>query len=54
MIYDLLIQGGQVIDPAHGLNAVRDIAIKDGRIAAVESRSAPRRRSRSSAHAESW
>lgn len=36
MIYDLLLQGGQVVDPAHKLNAVRDIAIKDGRIAAVE------------------
>ena len=41
MIYDLLIQGGQVIDPAHGLNAVRDIAIKDGRIAAVAESIAP-------------
>ena len=41
MIYDLLLQGGQVIDPANGVNAVRDIAIKDGRIAAVAETIAP-------------
>ncbi len=41
MNYDILLQGGQVIDPAHGLNAVRDIAIKDGRIAAVAESIAP-------------
>lgn len=41
MNYDILLQGGQVIDPAHGLNAVRDIAIKDGRIAAVAETIAP-------------
>jgi len=35
MNYDLLLQGGHVVDPANKLNAVRDIAIKDGRIAAV-------------------
>ncbi|HLH01209.1 MAG TPA: amidohydrolase/deacetylase family metallohydrolase [Bryobacteraceae bacterium] len=33
--YDLLLQGGHVIDPKNNLSAVRDIAIKDGRIAAV-------------------
>ena len=41
MNYDILLQGGQVIDPAHGLNALRDIAIKDGRIAAVAESIAP-------------
>ena len=41
MIYDLLLQGGQVIDPANGVNAVRDIAIMDGRIAAVAETIAP-------------
>ena len=41
MNYDILLQGGQVIDPAHGLNAVRDIAIKNGRIAAVAESIAP-------------
>jgi len=35
MNYDLLLQGGHVVDPANKLNAVRDIAIKDGRIATV-------------------
>jgi dihydroorotase len=34
--YDLLIKGGRVIDPSVGLDAVRDLAIAGGRIAAVE------------------
>jgi dihydroorotase len=33
--YDFLIKGGRVIDPRNSLDAVRDVAIKDGRIAAV-------------------
>jgi dihydroorotase len=33
--YDLVVKGGRVIDPANGLDAVRDIGIKKGRIAAV-------------------
>src|SRR5215469_6464843 len=33
--YDLLIKGGRVIDPSRKLDAVRDVAIADGRIAAV-------------------
>jgi dihydroorotase len=33
--YDLLLQGGHVVDARNGINAVRDVAIKDGRIAAV-------------------
>jgi dihydroorotase len=33
--YDLVIKGGRVIDPSVGLDAVRDIAIAGGRIAAV-------------------
>src|SRR6185436_10351450 len=41
MIYDLLLQGGQVVDPAHKLNAVRDIAIKDGRVASIAETIAP-------------
>jgi dihydroorotase len=32
---DLLIRGGTVVDPAEGLEAVRDIAIREGRVAAV-------------------
>jgi dihydroorotase len=34
--YDLLIKGGRVIDPSVRLDAVRDVAISGGRIAAVE------------------
>jgi dihydroorotase len=33
--YDLLLQGGRVIDAKNGISAVRDLAIKDGKIAAV-------------------
>lgn len=33
--YDLVIKGGHVIDPASGVNAVRDVAVADGKIAAV-------------------
>ncbi|HTS30278.1 MAG TPA: amidohydrolase/deacetylase family metallohydrolase [Bryobacteraceae bacterium] len=36
--YDLLLQGGHVIDPRNGISAVRDVAIKDGAIAAVGER----------------
>ncbi|MBZ5619800.1 MAG: amidohydrolase/deacetylase family metallohydrolase [Acidobacteriia bacterium] len=39
--YDLLLQGGHVIDPKNGISAVRDVAIKDGAIAAVAQRLAP-------------
>ena len=35
--YDLLIRGGHVMDPRNGLDRVVDVAIKDGRIAAVAS-----------------
>ncbi len=34
--YDLIIKGGRVVDPSLRLNAVRDVAISGGRIAAVE------------------
>src|SRR5215831_10549808 len=34
--YDVIIKGGRVIDPSRKLNAVRDVAILDGRIKAVE------------------
>jgi dihydroorotase len=33
--YDLLIQGGTVVDPAQGLNARRDLAIQDGKVVAL-------------------
>ncbi|MSU70378.1 MAG: amidohydrolase/deacetylase family metallohydrolase [Opitutaceae bacterium] len=35
-VFDLLLKGGRVIDPAQALDAVRDIAVLNGRIAAVE------------------
>ncbi|MDA1183221.1 MAG: amidohydrolase family protein [Acidobacteria bacterium] len=35
--YDLIIRGGRVIDPSSKLDAIRDIAIARGRIAAVDS-----------------
>src|SRR6185436_17627090 len=34
--FDLLIKGGHVIDGKNGISAIRDVAIKDGKIAAVE------------------
>ncbi|MGH9159023.1 MAG: amidohydrolase/deacetylase family metallohydrolase [Vicinamibacteraceae bacterium] len=33
--FDLLLRGGHVVDPRNGLSAVRDVAIKDGRVAQV-------------------
>src|SRR3954452_7276505 len=33
--YDLLLQGGHVIDAKNGISALRDVGIKDGKIAAV-------------------
>lgn len=35
MQYDLLLRGGRVIDPAQNIDGSFDVAIKDGRIAAV-------------------
>jgi len=34
--YDLIIKGGRVIDPSARLDAIRDVAISGGRIAAVQ------------------
>ena len=33
--WDLVLRGGRVIDPATGLDAVRDVAVAQGRIAAI-------------------
>jgi len=33
--FDLLLKGGHVVDPKNRVNAVRDIGIKDGKIAEV-------------------
>jgi dihydroorotase len=34
--YDLIVKGGRVIDPSVGLDAIRDVAVAAGKIAAVE------------------
>jgi dihydroorotase len=34
--YDLIVKGGRLIDPSRKLDGVRDVAIADGRIAAIE------------------
>jgi hypothetical protein len=33
--YDLVILGGRVMDPASGLDAVRNVGVRDGKIAAI-------------------
>ncbi len=35
--YDLLLKGGHVIDPRNGINAVRDVAVANGKVAEVGS-----------------
>jgi dihydroorotase len=34
--FDLVLRGGRVIDPAQGIDAVCDVGVKDGRVAAVQ------------------
>src|SRR6266446_768901 len=34
--YDLIVKGGRIIDPSRKLNAIRDVAIADGHIVAIE------------------
>ena len=34
--YDVLLRGGHVIDPASSINGVMDVAVRDGKIAAVQ------------------
>ena len=34
-MFDLVLKDGRVIDPAQGIDAVCDVAFKDGRVAAV-------------------
>src|SRR5271155_6129827 len=33
--YDVLLRGGRVTSPASGIDGIRDVAVRDGRIAAV-------------------
>ncbi len=42
--YDLIVKGGRVLDPSLRLDAIRDVAIAAGRIAAVEANLADERR----------
>src|ERR1700747_2560469 len=35
--FDLLLRGGRVIDPASGVEGLKDVAIRNGKIAAVQS-----------------
>src|SRR5262245_43985379 len=35
MLYDLLLRGGRVIDPLQSLDGAYDVAVKDGRVAAI-------------------
>jgi dihydroorotase len=35
-MHDLLIAGGTVLDPSSGLHARRDVAVRDGKVAAIE------------------
>src|SRR5690242_19007555 len=39
--YDLLLRGGHVIDPKNHLSAIRDVAIRDGKVAAVATKVVP-------------
>src|SRR5215471_440705 len=39
--YDLLLKGGHVIDPRNRISAVRDVAIADGKVAAIVARIDP-------------
>src|SRR5689334_11261583 len=34
-VYDLVVTGGRVVDPASGLDAVRNVGVNDGRIAEI-------------------
>ncbi|NIU33072.1 MAG: hypothetical protein GWN82_20940, partial [Gemmatimonadetes bacterium] len=34
-LFDVVIEGGRVVDPATGLDGVRSVGIRDGRVAAV-------------------
>src|SRR6201990_2378087 len=35
--FDILLRGGRVIDPAAGIDGLKDVAIRNGKIAAVQS-----------------
>ena len=35
MLYDLILKGGTLVDPAQKLHTVQDVAFADGKVAAV-------------------
>src|SRR3981189_2769687 len=35
--FDLLLRGGRIIDPASGIDGIKDVAIRTGKVAAVQS-----------------
>ncbi len=39
--YDLLLKGGELVDPALGVRAIRDVAFSNGQVAAVEAHISP-------------
>lgn len=39
--YDIVLKGGHVIDPKNRISAIRDVAIKDGKVAAIAANIAP-------------
>jgi dihydroorotase len=45
-MYDLVLAGGRVIDPAQGLDAVLDVAFADGKVAAVGPKLGPAKETR--------
>ncbi|MGB9286824.1 MAG: amidohydrolase/deacetylase family metallohydrolase, partial [Candidatus Sulfotelmatobacter sp.] len=42
--YDLVLEGGRVMDPETGLDAVRNVAIRDGKIVRISSEALSGRR----------
>ena len=47
-LYDLVLRGGRVIDPAQGIDAALDVGIRAGRVEAVAPALSLERRVRSS------
>jgi N-acyl-D-aspartate/D-glutamate deacylase len=42
--YDVVIEGGRVMDPETGMDAVRNLGIRDGKIASISSKALSGRR----------
>ena len=38
MMYDVLLKGGRVVDPSQGINRVKDVAVRDGKVVALADR----------------